>query len=48
VGLPAPGIEIKLVPDEEKLELRLKGPNITPGYWRQPDKTAECFDDDAI
>ncbi|NMG40308.1 AMP-binding protein [Chelativorans sp. ZYF759] len=48
VGLPAPGMEMKLVPDAEKLELRLRGPNITPGYWRQPDKTAECFDEDGF
>jgi feruloyl-CoA synthase len=46
VGLPAAGLEIKLVPDGEKLELRLKGPNVTPGYWKAPDKTAECFDDE--
>ena len=44
VGVPAPGVELKLVPNDGKLELRLKGPNITPGYWRQPEKTAECFD----
>ena len=46
VGLPAAGLEIKLVPDGEKLELRLKGPNVTPGYWKAPDKTAECFDEE--
>lgn len=46
VGLPAPGMEMKLVPDAEKLELRVRGPNITPGYWRQPDKTAESFDEE--
>ncbi|MEX0955104.1 MAG: feruloyl-CoA synthase [Rhizobiaceae bacterium] len=46
VGLPAPGLELKLVPNEEKLELRLRGPNITPGYWRQPEKTAESFDEE--
>jgi feruloyl-CoA synthase len=46
VGLPAPALKIKLVPNAEKLEIRLKGPSITPGYWRQPDKTAECFDDE--
>ena len=44
VGLPAPGVELKLVPNGEKLELRLKGESITPGYWRQPDKTAEALD----
>ena len=46
VGLPAPGLELKLVPNGDKLEVRLRGPNVTPGYWRQPDKTAECFDDE--
>lgn len=46
VGLPAPGLTIKLVPDGEKLEIRLRGPSITPGYWRQADKTAESFDDE--
>jgi feruloyl-CoA synthase len=48
VGLPATGLEIKLVPNGEKMELRIKGPSITPGYWRQPDKTAESFDDEAF
>ncbi len=48
VGLSAPGLEVKLVPDGEKLELRLRGPNITPGYWRQPDKTAESFDEEGF
>lgn len=48
VGLPAPGLEIKLVPDGNKLELRLKGPSITPGYWRMPDKTAESFDEEGF
>ena len=45
IGLPAPGVELKLVPNEGKLEARLKGPNITPGYWRRPDLTREAFDD---
>ena len=48
VGLPAPGMEVKLVPDGQKLELRLKGPNVTPGYWRQADKTADCFDEEGF
>src|SRR4029078_838107 len=38
--------ELKLVPNEGKLEARLKGPNITPGYWRRPDLTKEAFDAD--
>src|SRR6185436_1063788 len=46
IGLPAPGVELKLVPNEGKLECRLKGPNITPGYWRRPDLTAAAFDDE--
>jgi feruloyl-CoA synthase len=44
IGLPAPGMEIKLVPNDGKLELRLKGPNVTPGYWRDAARTAEAFD----
>jgi feruloyl-CoA synthase len=44
MGVPVPGVELKLVPNEGKLEARVKGPNITPGYWRQPDLTAKAFD----
>ena len=36
VGLPAPGVELKLVPTEGKMEARVRGPNITPGYWHDP------------
>ena len=46
MGLPVPGNELKLVPREGKLELRAKGPNITPGYWRQPELTAKAFDEE--
>ena len=46
MGLPPPGVEIKLVPAQDKLEARLKGPNITPGYWRRPDLTAQAFDEE--
>ena len=46
MGLPPPGVEIKLVPAQEKYEARLKGPNITPGYWRQPELTAQAFDEE--
>lgn len=46
VGLPAAGLEVKLVPNGEKLELRLRGPNVTPGYWKQPDKSAESYDEE--
>jgi feruloyl-CoA synthase len=46
IGLPAPGMSVKLVPNEGKLEVRLKGPNVTPGYWRAPELTAAAFDDE--
>jgi feruloyl-CoA synthase len=46
MGLPPPGVEVKLVPFEGKYEARLKGPNITPGYWRQPELTAQAFDEE--
>ncbi|HKQ28518.1 MAG TPA: AMP-binding protein, partial [Burkholderiales bacterium] len=46
MGLPPPGIEMKLVPIEGKLEMRLKGASITPGYWRQPELTAAAFDEE--
>jgi feruloyl-CoA synthase len=44
IGLPAAGAIAKLAPVEEKIELRVKGPAVTPGYWRQPDLTAAAFD----
>ena len=44
IGVPNAGSEIKLVPNAGKLEARLKGANITPGYWRQPELTAKSFD----
>ncbi len=46
IGLPAPGCELKLVPSAEKLEVRVRGPNITPGYWRRPDLSKDAFDAD--
>jgi feruloyl-CoA synthase len=44
IGLPLPGVTLKLVPNEGKLEARLKGDNIMPGYWRAPELTADVFD----
>ncbi len=48
VGLPPPGLDVKLVPFESKYEARLKGPNITPGYWREEKLTAEAFDEEGF
>ncbi|APE45444.1 feruloyl-CoA synthase [Sulfitobacter alexandrii] len=48
VGVPAPGLTLKLVPNGGKLEARLKGPTITPGYYADPRKTAEAFDDEGF
>jgi feruloyl-CoA synthase len=48
IGLPAPGVELKLVPADGKLEARLRGPNITPGYWRQSELTRDAFDADGF
>lgn len=48
IGIPAQGITLKLVPLEDKFELRLKGPNVTPGYWRSPKLTAAAFDDEGF
>jgi feruloyl-CoA synthase len=44
IGLPFPGVELKLVPNSGKLEARLRGPHITPGYWRQEHHTRDAFD----
>jgi feruloyl-CoA synthase len=51
IGLPVPGVDVKLVPcaglgEDAKLEIRVCGPNVTPGYWRQDTLTREAFDDE--
>ena len=48
VGLPAPGVTLKLAPSLGKLEARFKGPSITPGYWRQPELTRAAFDEEGF
>jgi len=48
IGLPIPGTELKLVPNEEKLEIRVRGPNVTPGYWKRDDLTEDAFDEDGF
>ncbi len=46
IGLPVPGLDLKLVPNGSKLEVRVRGPNITPGYWRMPEISAKSFDEE--
>jgi len=48
IGLPFPGVELKLVPAGPKYELRLRGINVTPGYYRQPELTEAAFDDEGF
>jgi feruloyl-CoA synthase len=48
IGLPVPGTEIKFVPNGGKLELRVKGPQVFPGYRDAPELTAAAFDDDGF
>jgi feruloyl-CoA synthase len=48
LGVPVPGLALKLAPVGDKLEARYRGPNITPGYFRQPDATAAAFDEDGF
>ena len=48
LGLPAPGLELKLVPSDGKVEVRYRGLNITRGYWRAPEETKAHFDDEGF
>ncbi|WWP79072.1 feruloyl-CoA synthase [Bradyrhizobium sp. 26S5] len=48
IGVPIPGTELKLVPSGDKLEVRVRGPNVTPGYWKAPELTAQAFDDEGF
>ena len=48
IGVPVPGVELKLVPTGGKLEVRVRGPNVTPGYWKRPDLTRAAFDDEGF
>lgn len=48
IGVPLPGVTLKLVPDGDKLEARIKGPNVTPGYHRNPEATARAFDEEGF
>jgi feruloyl-CoA synthase len=48
IGLPNPGCELKLVPASGKLEVRVRGPHVTPGYFRRDDLTREAFDEEGF
>jgi feruloyl-CoA synthase len=48
LGVPTPGMELKLVPSGDKTEVRYKGPNVTPGYWRNAEAAREAFDDEGF
>lgn len=48
IGIPALGVTLKLVPQEDKYEARLKSPSITPGYWRNEKLTEEAFDEEGF
>lgn len=48
IGLPVPGTELKLVPTAGKLEIRVRGPNVMPGYLKQPELTAKAFDEEGF
>ena len=48
LGVPTPGMELKLVDIQGKTEVRYRGPNVTPGYWRAPEETADAFDEEGF
>ncbi len=48
IGIPVPGCELKMMPNGGKLEMRVRGPNVTPGYYKRDDLTREAFDADGF
>jgi feruloyl-CoA synthase len=48
IGVPIPGTELKLVTSGDKLEVRVRGPNVTPGYWKVPELTRQAFDEEGF
>lgn len=48
IGVPVPGCTLKVLPSGDKLEVRVKGPNVTPGYFKRPDLTAQNFDEEGF
>lgn len=49
IGVPLPGVELKLIPDAEmRCEIRVRGPNVMPGYYGDPERTARAFDEEGF
>jgi feruloyl-CoA synthase len=48
IGVPAPGVELKLAPAGHKMEVRLRSPSVTPGYWQRPDLSKAAFDEEGF
>ncbi|MBR9884500.1 MAG: feruloyl-CoA synthase, partial [Oceanospirillales bacterium] len=48
IGTPLPGVEMKLVPNGDKLEARIRAVTVTPGYWRAPEQTAKAYDEEGF
>jgi len=48
IGVPVPGVQLKFVPSGSKLEIRVKGPNVTPGYVGSDEQTRKAFDEDGF
>jgi len=49
VGVPVTGVTLKLIPDDDmRCEMRIKGPNVMPGYFENPEKTADAFDEEGF
>jgi feruloyl-CoA synthase len=48
IGVPLAGVQIKLAPVADKLEIRVSGPNVTPGYFRAPELAADAFDEEGF
>jgi feruloyl-CoA synthase len=48
IGVPLPGASVKLAPEGDKLEIRVSGPSVTTGYFRQPELTRAAFDEEGF